>query len=68
MKQDRTITCADCGQDFAFTAGEQEFYASKGLPEPEHCMICRGKYAAMQKDASKYGKDVRKIEEVRKKN
>ena len=29
--QDRSILCRDCGRDFIFTAGEQEFYASKGL-------------------------------------
>ena len=31
---DRTITCADCGQEFTFTAGEQEFYAQRGFTEP----------------------------------
>ena len=29
--QDRILTCRDCGQDFTFTAGEQEFYDSRGL-------------------------------------
>lgn len=65
MYQDKTITCTDCGQEFAFTAGEQEFYASKNLEDPQHCMICRGKYSAMAKDAGRYGKDVKKIGEVR---
>ena len=33
---DKTITCRDCGMDFVFTAGEQEFYASKGfVNEPD---------------------------------
>jgi CxxC-x17-CxxC domain-containing protein len=31
---DRAITCADCGQEFTFTAGEQEFYAQRGFTEP----------------------------------
>jgi len=31
---DRTITCLDCGQEFTFTAGEQEFYAQRGFTEP----------------------------------
>jgi hypothetical protein len=65
MEKDITITCKDCGQEFAFTAGEQEFYASKNLPDPEYCLICRGKYKAMQKDAGKYGKAVDKVEEIR---
>lgn len=40
--RDRILTCRDCGQEFAFTAGEQEFYASKGLTNtPSRCPSCR---------------------------
>lgn len=40
--QDKTITCVDCGTKFTFTAGEQEFYASKGFTnEPRRCPACR---------------------------
>ena len=40
--QDRTLTCRDCGQDFTFSAGEQEFYASRGLTNvPGRCQSCR---------------------------
>ncbi|MDQ2996035.1 MAG: zinc-ribbon domain-containing protein, partial [Chloroflexota bacterium] len=28
---DKTMACRDCGTDFVFTAGEQEFYAQKGF-------------------------------------
>ena len=39
---DRTLTCRDCGQQFAFTAGEQEFYQSRGLTnDPGRCPDCR---------------------------
>ncbi len=39
---DKTLTCRDCGNDFVFTAGEQEFYASKGfVNEPTRCPSCR---------------------------
>jgi CxxC-x17-CxxC domain-containing protein len=39
---DRTLTCRDCGQQFAFTAGEQEFFQSRGLTnEPGRCPECR---------------------------
>ncbi len=42
MYEDKTITCKDCGKDFIFTAGEQEFYAEKGLEnEPQRCKECR---------------------------
>ncbi|MBQ9300647.1 MAG: zinc-ribbon domain containing protein, partial [Clostridia bacterium] len=29
MYEDKTLVCRDCGQEFVFTAGEQEFYAEK---------------------------------------
>ena len=39
---DKTLVCSDCGRDFTFTAGEQEFYASRGLMnEPKRCPDCR---------------------------
>ena len=40
--QDRILTCRDCGQEFTFTSGEQEFFASKGLTNaPSRCPDCR---------------------------
>lgn len=42
MYTDRAIACADCGQEFTFTAGEQEFYAQRGFTEsPKRCASCR---------------------------
>lgn len=42
MYQDKTLVCKDCGQEFTFTAGEQEFYAEKGFTnEPQRCKACR---------------------------
>ena len=39
---DKTLRCRECGADFIFTAGEQEFYAAKGLMnEPARCPECR---------------------------
>lgn len=39
---DKTLTCRDCGTEFVFTAGEQEFYAEKGFTnEPRRCPSCR---------------------------
>jgi len=38
---DKTLTCADCGQDFIFTEGEQKYFWSKGLSEPKRCKPCR---------------------------
>jgi len=38
---EKTLTCADCGQDFIFTEGEQRYFWSKGLAEPKRCKQCR---------------------------
>ncbi len=40
--EDKTLVCRDCGREFVFSAGEQEFYQSKGLErEPARCKECR---------------------------
>ena len=31
MYEDKTLVCKDCGKEFTFSAGEQEFYAEKGF-------------------------------------
>jgi CxxC-x17-CxxC domain-containing protein len=42
MYQDKTLTCKDCGQEFTFSASEQEFFASKSFAnEPGRCPACR---------------------------
>ena len=42
MYQDEKLICEDCGSEFVFTAGEQEFYASRGLVnKPKRCNECR---------------------------
>ena len=40
--QDKVIVCKDCGQEFTFTVGEQEFYKEKGFDnEPVKWPACR---------------------------
>lgn len=42
MFEDKTLICRDCGAEFVFTAGEQQFYAEKGFQnEPVRCKACR---------------------------
>lgn len=42
--QDRVLTCSDCGEEFIFTAGEQLFFADKGLKnEPKRCKPCKAR-------------------------
>ena len=57
MYEDKTITCADCGQAFTFTASEQAFYAEKGFSDaPKRCKSCRQARKA-QRNAPSYGGD-----------
>ncbi len=40
--EDKSLQCADCGAAFTFSAGEQEFFESKGYTnEPKRCPSCR---------------------------
>ena len=49
--EDKTLQCADCGESFTFTAGEQEFFQSKGYTnEPRRCPTCR-----QTRKASRFG-------------
>jgi CxxC-x17-CxxC domain-containing protein len=49
--QDQQLTCRDCAQGFAWTAGEQSFYAQKGLSAPTRCKDCRAKKKADRANA-----------------
>ena len=40
--QDQNLTCRDCGNQFVWTASEQEFYQQKGFEHPPvRCPACR---------------------------
>ena len=40
--QDQTLTCVDCGEEFTWSAGEQEFFREKGFTNPPgRCKQCR---------------------------
>ena len=55
MYEDKTLKCKDCGNEFVFTAGEQEFYAEKGFQnEPQRCKACR----AAKKNATKPAREL----------
>jgi CxxC-x17-CxxC domain-containing protein len=59
IPQDRTLTCRDCGQEFTFTASEQEFFAQRGFTnDPSRCPECRAARKARQGESgrsSSYG-------------
>ena len=40
--EDQSILCIDCGKDFIWTAGEQNFYRDKELQNPpKRCKTCK---------------------------
>ena len=40
--EDKKIICKDCGKEFVFTVGEQEFFKEKGFEnDPVRCPDCR---------------------------
>ena len=49
--QDKTLTCADCGQEFTFTSSEQQFYADRQFTEPRRCPSCRAARKASRGDS-----------------
>jgi len=48
---DKNLTCADCGQEFVFTASEQDFYAQRNFTEPRRCAGCRASRKAARNSA-----------------
>jgi CxxC-x17-CxxC domain-containing protein len=55
MYEDKTLVCNECGQEFVFSAGEQEFYAARGFQnEPKKCKACR----AARKDATRPAREL----------
>lgn len=49
---DITLTCMDCGKEFAFTESEQAFYQEKGFEhEPKRCGDCRKKRKTARRDS-----------------
>jgi CxxC-x17-CxxC domain-containing protein len=48
---DKILACADCGQEFVFTASEQDFYAQRGFTEPKRCASCRSARKASRPDS-----------------
>jgi len=54
-KQDKVIVCKDCGKEFTFTVGEQNFYEQQGnTNEPVRCNECRDKKKAARNNNRKF--------------
>jgi CxxC-x17-CxxC domain-containing protein len=52
---DKTLTCADCSQEFVFSASEQQFYADRQFSEPRRCPSCRAARKASRGDYGSSG-------------
>jgi CxxC-x17-CxxC domain-containing protein len=52
--EDKTLTCNDCGQEFTFTASEQEFFTLKGFNTPIRCSSCRAARKATREGGSSF--------------
>ena len=49
--EDKSIACADCGQDFVHSADDQSRYAERGFTnDPKRCRTCRDKRKAQKDD------------------
>jgi CxxC-x17-CxxC domain-containing protein len=38
---DRSLTCVQCGNEFTFSAEDQEYHAGRGYQDPKRCAACR---------------------------
>ena len=53
---DRLLTCADCGGEFIFTAGEQLFFLDKQFKnDPKRCKPCKSRRSAQSASATTGG-------------
>ena len=41
MFQDRNIACVECGQEFVFSADDQQYHSERGYSDPKRCTSCR---------------------------
>ncbi len=54
--ENKSLSCADCGANFDFTAEEQEFFQSKGYTnEPKRCPTCRAARKSERGGGSNFG-------------
>jgi CxxC-x17-CxxC domain-containing protein len=55
--EDQRLKCVDCGEEFLFTVGEQNFYKQHGLTHaPNRCKRCRDARKGQQRPARSGGR------------
>ncbi len=56
--QAKILICVECGEEFIFTVGAQEYFAERGYTEePRRCKHCHMKYKRDRKNGIKEGLD-----------
>lgn len=58
-EQDKAIICCNCGEEFIFSVGEQEFYQERNFIPPRRCPFCRREIRRKRKALE--GEQVRKV-------
>ena len=61
--EDRTLVCEDCGEEWVFSADEQQFFNERGYQTPKRCKPCRQKRKMSRTDSSS-GFSERKLYDV----
>lgn len=51
---DKKISCRNCGAEFTFTSGEQEWFAERNLQEPKNCKSCREERSKQKEKQNKF--------------
>lgn len=46
--EDKQIRCVDCGNNFTFSARDQDFFRKNNFSDPKRCRDCRVKNKAQR--------------------
>ena len=52
---DRSLTCVQCGNEFTFSADDQQYHAERGYQDPKRCPSCRAERRNSQGGGGGYG-------------
>ena len=52
---DRNLTCVQCGNEFNFSADDQQYHAERGYQDPKRCPTCRAERRAQSGGGGSYG-------------
>jgi hypothetical protein len=50
--QPRVLVCIECGEEFVFTVGAQEYFAEHRMTDPKRCKQCHTSFKDAQREQS----------------